>query len=200
MIAGRPRNSLILASASPRRRALLTEAGFRFSIAISNVAEEDHGKRFSGRETALFNALNKARAAAMRHYDDCVVGADTVVDLNGRLLGKPINLHEAWQMLRLLSGKSHIVWTGVVIIQSGFIQAFAEGTKVTFEHLSDAEIGNYIHEVEPCDKAGGYGAQESASVQLISSIEGSLSNVYGLPIETLTPILAAKGCERSEQD
>ncbi len=183
--------ALVLASASPRRQELLAECGIPHRIIISNVEEVENPLHLTGVETAQLNAVRKARAVAFQKPGGWVLGADTVVDLEGTLLAKPLDLHHAWRMLRMLSGRTHLVATGVALYDpcGQLNHSFVDCTRVTFHDLSDAEIGIYIQEVNPLDKAGAYGAQESTSVRLIRAIDGALSTVYGLPMERLTPLL-----------
>lgn len=188
----------LLASASPRRREILRAAGYRFAVAPTGVPEADEGRFLSGVETALFNASAKARAAVALGPDCPVLAADTVVDLAGRLLGKPADLDEARAMLGLLSGRTHLVTTALVLWvpdggPEGRFHAAHQTTRVQFHHLDGGMIERYISEVNPLDKAGAYGAQETSSVRLIRSIEGPLDNVYGLPLETASRLLAAAG-------
>ncbi len=184
-------DGLILASSSPRRREILEQRGFHFAIVPAGAAEL-FVPYCSARELVLWNALRKAREVAARHPLAVVIGADTLVDFEGRILGKPATLREAERMLLMLSGREHKVHTGVAVLrQQPFIrEGFCETSIVKFRPLTKKQIRRYIEEVNPLDKAGAYGAQESASVKLVESIHGSLANVYGLPIEKLLGVLA----------
>lgn len=181
---------LILASSSPRRRALLESAGFKFEVAESGVEEIAR----PGEEAPVF-AARAAREKALhvassQPGDVFVLGADTVVAVEGETLGKPADARAAREMLRKLSGGAHQVFTSVCLVRApGRVVAEAlEMTRVTFRDLSDAEIENYIASGEPFDKAGGYGIQGRAS-SFVSRVEGSYSNVVGLPMERVAEML-----------
>ncbi len=142
-------------------------------------------------ETAEGLALNKARAVAGRFFEDVVIGADTVVayeDEGWRQLAKPAGEADARRMLRTLSDREHIVVTGIAVIAPGFLEAASDTTRVRFREMSDAEIAAYVATGEPMDKAGGYAIQGGAS-RFVADVQGSISNVVGLPLETLAPIL-----------
>jgi septum formation protein len=185
--------SLILASASPRRADLLRQWGVEFQIAPSHV-DEIAGKRLSAGETALINAYRKARAAAEKHPGAVVLGADTVVALDGVLFGKPASLEEAEQILLTLQGRTHQVITGVCLIalRAHRQRTFFEETLVTFRPLTLVQIRAYHAKVNPLDKAGAYGIQEHGEM-LAKTIVGLLSNVIGLPMERLADELPAFG-------
>ncbi len=187
-----PGARLILASSSPRRREILRQHGFRFAI-VPARAPELHVSYCSARELVQWNALRKAREVSRRHPLAIVIGADTLVDLQGQILGKPATFAQAEKMLLMLSGREHEVHTGVAILrQCPFLQkGFCETSTVKFKPLSITQIRRYMKEVNPLDKAGAYGAQESESVQIVDAIHGSLANVYGLPIEKLLEIIGA---------
>lgn len=183
--------SLILASASPRRRELLAEAGYRFEVQPPEV-EEWMPDYLTVSETVLLNAKRKAAWVSARQRDALVLGVDTLVSLEGKALGKPVDLDEARAMLRRLSGRTHEVFSGVWLRmgkqrrQAGFVEA----SRVCFRELSRAEIDRYVHLIDPLDKAGGYAAQEDP-MGIIAEIEGSRSNVIGLPMERLGELIAA---------
>jgi septum formation protein len=181
---------LVLASTSPRRKRILEEAGIHFTIEPSR-ADEIHVAYCSARELALWNALRKAREVAERNRNAVVIGADTLVTFEGLVIGKPRTLDEARKMLALLGGKTHKVYTGVAILRADppLKEGFAECSTVRFHPLTRRQIDRYIEEINPLDKAGGYGAQESSSVRLVQEIDGSEANVYGLPIERLLEFL-----------
>lgn len=174
---------LILASASPRRKELLTEAGFDFVI-IPSKAEELHDNQLTARELCQLNAHRKARWIAKQYPDDLVLGADTLVYLGTTLYGKPGNHAEARRMLGELQGTRHQVITGVSLIhwRSQKERLFAETTHVTFRPLKPEALDRYLSNVETLDKAGAYAIQEQGD-ELVASIEGSYSNVVGLPLE-----------------
>lgn len=180
---------LILASASPRRSELLRNAAIEFSVDPAHVKEEPLPK-----ETPLAYAQrlarDKARAVFERHPDDVILGADTVVVVDEHLLEKPADAEDARRMLRLLSGRTHQVITGVCLVVTGFERTEAEITQVSFSQLSDEEIAAYVHSGEPMDKAGAYGIQGIAS-RWIGRIEGCYFNVVGLPVARLYRMLQA---------
>jgi len=184
---------LILASSSPRRRELLEAHGYRFTVATAPV-EEVSPAHLTVRETVLLNAARKGAAAAALHPAACVLAADTLVSLDGRPLGKPAGLDEARRMLEALAGRAHQVFTGVWIGRraAGLVAAFTEVSHVTFRPLCKAEIEDYLRKVHVLDKAGAYAAQQDP-IGLIASIRGSRSNVIGLPMERLIPMLARRG-------
>ena len=184
---------LILASASPRRRDLLTASGYRFQT-VTIPIEEILPPHLTVRESVLLNARRKAAAVAALHPATCVIAADTLVVLDGRPLGKPANLREARKMLAALSGQTHQVFTGVWIEQraAGRTAAFAEVSHVRFRNITTREIEAYVTKVHVLDKAGAYAAQEDP-IALIASIRGSRTNVIGLPMERLVPMLAQRG-------
>ena len=179
---------LVLASASPRRVALLRQAGAAFTVvdpgpdrAWPGTAEPRHGVR------AL--ALDKARRVAAQRPGAVVVGADTVVVLRGRRMGKPANATEALAMLRTLHGRKHEVWTGVAVVRNDEQRTGAEVTTVHFGRLSDDELAAYVKSGEPLDKAGAYGIQGLAG-QFVKRIEGDYTTVVGLPLARLRALLA----------
>lgn len=144
-------------------------------------------------ELALENARRKVEVVARAHPSRMVLGADTVVHDGGRFFGKPVDLAEAREFLRGLAGRTHEVVTGVVIQPPGGpLVEFAESTRVTFHPLDDAAISDYLSVIDPLDKAGGYAAQGEGS-RIIRSLEGTLSNVIGLPVERVCRELARLG-------
>jgi septum formation protein len=184
---------LILASASPRRADLLRQLGVEFQIAPTGVREVEKEPLSAG-ETARINAYRKARAAAKKHPDALVLGVDTVVALGGALFGKPATLGEAEQIVLTLAGKTHRVVTGVCLLhlRAHRQRIFFEETAVTFRPLTREDIHRYHAEVNPLDKAGAYGIQEHGEM-LVEAIDGSFSNVIGLPLERLAAELPAFG-------
>ena len=178
---------LILASASPRRSELLTNAGIRFTAEPAHIAEEP----LSGElplQYAQRLAHDKARAVFARHPQNVVLGADTVVVVDEHLLEKPLDMQDAVRMLRLLSGRSHQVITGVCLVARSHEQTEAEITEVRFSTLSESEIANYVGTGEPMDKAGAYAIQGRAA-RWIPRIEGCYFNVVGLPIALVSTLL-----------
>lgn len=172
---------LVLASASPRRRDLLGGAGFEVIIRPADVEELTEG--LSPRDLVLANAEMKALSVAAVTAGDLVLGADTVVVLDGEILGKPRDLAHASEMLARLGGRVHEVLTGVCLLRGGTSSrcSFVESTRVSFRALDRAMIADYLDDIDPLDKAGAYAAQEDRG-RLIERIEGSLENVIGLPV------------------
>ncbi len=183
------RADLILASSSARRQTLLQDAGVNFEIEAARV-EELTGEGMTARELCLFNARLKATEVASRFPHRIVVGADTVVSLEGRIFGKPTDLAEARAMLERLCGRIHEVLTGVCLVQKsrGRLCRFAESTRVRFRPLWEVDLEAYLQSIDPLDKAGGYAAQEDDG-RLIECVEGSMSNVIGLPVERVLAAL-----------
>ena len=188
---------LILASESPRRAELLRRLGLPFTVVPSEVPEL-HADHLTVRELALVNAHRKARCVAKEHPDALVVGADTLVALGVRLFGKPKDLAEAKRMLRSLAGHTHRVVTGVVLmhLRQHRERLFAEATEVRFRSLSDADIAAYLERIQPLDKAGAYAIQEFGE-RLVEAVDGSTTNVIGLPVERLQVELEGWPCEKA---
>ncbi|MBP5605471.1 MAG: septum formation inhibitor Maf [Ruminiclostridium sp.] len=174
---------LILASKSPRRKELLSFITPDFLI-IPAVGEENADKALMPGEFVQELAVHKAGEVYSAHSDDIVIGADTVVWIDGKILGKPSDREDAARMLRLLSGRVHSVFTGVCIMSKNTEISFFEETKVRFFSLSDDEIEKYIETGEPFDKAGAYGIQDKGAL-LVEGIDGDFYNVMGLPVGRL---------------
>ena len=187
--------SLVLASSSPRRAALLSEGGFEFEIALPRVAEK-FSTTLTLREVTLWNAIRKGMAIAQTRPDAVVLAADTLVALDNRILGKPSDLSEAAGMLQRLSGRTHEVCSAVAIYQqtSGRSAFFHDVSRVRFRRLSNATIESYLAKVNPLDKAGAYAAQGKGA-EIIAKIDGSFTNVVGLPMEKTVAALAKFGIE-----
>lgn len=181
---------LILASKSPRRVQLLRQVGLDFE-AIPSRIDESVLSGGSPAEKALKAALAKAMDVARRVKEGIVIGADTIVALNGRIMGKPSSPEEAIEMLSELSGKTHEVLTGVAIVDASTMrtESWVERTLVTFRKLSREEIIDYVRTGEPLDKAGAYGIQGRAAA-FVKRIEGCFYNVVGLPLASLIERLA----------
>lgn len=171
---------LILASASPRRRELLQQAGLAFEV-IPSTVEENVPEDISQEERVKALARLKAEDVFAAHPDATVIGSDTLVFFNGKALGKPGSEEEAKAMLRMLSGRVHTVSTGVCICSAERTICFAETTEVEFFELSEEEIAAYVASFEPMDKAGSYGIQGLGAV-LVRRIVGDYNNVVGLPL------------------
>jgi len=182
---------LILASASPRRRELLTQAGFNFRVHPAHIPED-----LLAGEDPIAYVTRLAREKARAVYDQlaaaepriAVLGADTTVTLDNHILGKPEDASDAARMLRLLSGSTHRVITGVSLVSAVGVETAAEVTAVQFLTLSDAEIEAYVATGEPMDKAGAYAIQGRAA-RWIPRIEGCYFNVVGLPIALVATLL-----------
>ncbi len=171
---------LVLASASPRRQELLRNAGITFEIQPAHIPEDSRPNE-QAKDCAERLAREKALAVATQRPQDIVLGADTVVVIDGQILGKPTDPADAARMLRLLSGRDHQVITGVCIVASGQSSAASETTKVTMSEIPRKEIADYVATGEPMDKAGAYAIQGIAS-RWIPRIEGDYSNIVGLPV------------------
>ena len=171
---------LVLASASPRRQELLRNAAIPFEVQPADISE-DSLPRETGSQCAERLAQEKALSVARMRPADAILGADTVVVIDDQILGKPADFADAARMLRLLSGRSHRVITGVCLVIEGQCKTASETTTVTMSEISEQEIANYAATREPMDKAGAYAIQGIAS-RWIPRIEGDYSNVVGLPV------------------
>jgi septum formation protein len=181
---------LILASASPRRSELMREAGYAFEILAPEI-EEAHDEALNCEDLTVENAKLKALAIARLRPEAFVIGADTLVYLDEKPIGKPRDLGEAASMLRRLSGRTHEVCTGVAIASRGGpgLRTFHVISRVTFKPLTDTIIRDYHSRIQPLDKAGAYAVQDE-SAMIIERVDGSWSNVKGLPMERLGEELA----------
>jgi septum formation protein len=182
---------IVLASASPRRADLLRAAGFGFSVCPVDVDERRHDRELPADYVARLARI-KASTAAVDHAGALVLAADTAVAVDEDVFGKPSDAGEAADMLRRLSGRSHLVLTGVALATVGECQVFVEQTRVWFDPLSASDVQWYVASGEPLDKAGAYAVQGLAS-RFIPRIEGSYSNVVGLPIAQVNARLRALG-------
>jgi septum formation protein len=189
---------LVLASGSPRRRQLLSEAGYEFEVIVAPVEEPSHDW-LSIRELTIWNAARKAAAASELAPDAVLLAADTLVAIDGEVLGKPADFEDAVKMLGRLSGQAHEVWTAVRIVDAARrgSQSFHEMSRVHFRSLDDRAIRNYLAKIDPLDKAGAYAAQGDGK-DIIEKIEGSYTNVVGLPMEKTCRALRAFGVTPSE--
>ncbi len=182
---------ILLASKSPRRRELLAQIGVAFEVCESD-AEELTGAGCEPLAIVTENAKRKALAVAKLHPNVPVLGADTVVSLEGEIFGKPRDEAEAKKMLRALSGRDHLVTTGLALAVRGELYTTAATTRVYFDKLTEEEIAAYVASGEPLDKAGAYGIQGRAAA-FIPRIEGSYTNVVGLPLNTLRTLARSAG-------
>ena len=180
-----PNYNYILASKSPRRQELLNLLGMKFSVKLKEV-EENFPEGMTKYEIPEFLARLKAKPFLPElQKDDLLITADTIVYMDGEVLGKPANFSEAVEMLRKLSGKEHQVISGVCLTSSGKQISFHAETNVQFKNLTEEEIQFYINTFKPFDKAGAYGIQEWIGFIGITHIEGSFYNVMGLPVQQL---------------
>jgi septum formation protein len=180
---------LILASGSPRRRQLLSDAGFTFTVQTTGTDESfDASVPLAGVPVLL--AERKARALSPADATHLIIAADTVVILGSTILNKPADSTEAIAMLSQLSARTHRVVTGVALIHQGRLHSFAETTEVSFAKLSEAEIAHYVDHYSPLDKAGAYGVQEYIGLRAVARLVGDFYNVMGLPVCRLTQELA----------
>jgi septum formation protein len=172
---------LILASTSPRRQYLMSEAGFHFTIEKPET-DETYPAEMPIDQVAKYLAAKKAESFRPRIKDEIIITADTVVILLDKILNKPADGNEAREMLSQLSGRTHLVITGVSIISKEKEESFDDVTEVTFKVLTRDEIDFYVDRYEPFDKAGAYGAQDWVGMVAIEKINGSYFNVMGLPV------------------
>lgn len=179
--------NLILASRSPRRAELLAAAGIAFEVLAADVDESVR----PGEDSAAYVerlAIEKARAVLALRPEALVLGADTTVTIDGLILGKPVDEREATEMLERLRGRVHDVFTGVALVDAAAVQSAVERTRVWFAPMTDEDISWYVASGEPVDRAGAYAIQGLAS-RFIPRIDGSYSNVVGLPVAWVSSIL-----------
>ncbi|MBO6202198.1 MAG: septum formation inhibitor Maf [Selenomonas sp.] len=181
----------ILASGSPRRKELLQQINVRFDIRIS-TAEEISGEKLAPAELVVQNAAAKAQAVARLYPNQAVLGADTVVTLDGHTYGKPDNREDAVRMLREFSGRTHQVLTGIAWVYNGHLFTDVVTTDVEFSPMAETEIERYVDSGEPMDKAGAYAIQGGAA-EFIAGIHGSYSNVVGLPLNAVVRLARKAG-------
>jgi septum formation protein len=176
---------IILASGSPRRRQLLEELGLKFKVITRHYPETFPGHL---REAEIAEYLAREKAGLFKKYmrvNEIIITADTIVWCNNRVLGKPSGKDEAVEMIKILSGNTHEVITGVTILSPFKEKTFSDTTKVTFDSLTLEEILFYVENFKPYDKAGAYGIQDWIGLAACSRIEGSYFNVVGLPVQKL---------------
>lgn len=183
---------LLLASASPRRKDFLKSMGLRFSCLTPKVSEKNQpDENEQPLQVAQYNARTKALCISNECPEAYVLGADTIVVLGEKVFNKPSNLKEAHGMLKMLSGKTHSVYTAVTLLspKNGVDINFHEESKVCFKSLDSLQIDRYLYEVNPLDKAGGYAIQAALTQLIVHAYTGSLNNIIGLPTEALEACL-----------
>ncbi|MFD2581122.1 Maf family protein [Pedobacter vanadiisoli] len=173
---------IILASKSPRRQELLTLMGLNFKVELKDV-DESYPDGLSPAEIAVY--ISEKKAKAFTGDGKIVITADTIVALNGEILGKPTDRRHAQEMLKKLSGSKHEVFTGVTIVKGDKVHSFYDRTEVLCKAVTSEEIDFYIDNYQPFDKAGSYGIQDWWGIVVVERIEGSYTNVMGLPTEKL---------------
>lgn len=183
---------IILASKSPRRKEILRSLGIEFSVQTKDV-DESFSPDLNPEEIAVSIAEKKALAFSAELTDELLISADTIVCLDNEILGKPKDEAHAYQTLMKLSGKMHRVITAFSFYQESNLESYFDVTKVYFKELSTQEIKHYITRYQPFDKAGAYGIQEWMGYVAVQKIEGSYTNVMGLPSELLYRELSSKG-------
>ncbi len=177
---------IILASNSPRRRELLAGLDITYEVKVLPGIDESYPDGLSAEEIPQYISRRKAEAyEAVRQPDDLIITADTIVWTDGRVLGKPEDEAGAMEMLRLLSGRTHQVITGVTLSAASGMRTFAVTSEVTFDVLAEEEIDYYVKRYRPLDKAGAYGIQEWIGYVGVSALHGSYFNVMGLPVQRL---------------
>lgn len=181
---------VILASQSPRREELLSGLGIAFRKYVIPDIDESYPKDLSPEEVVRhISQLKSAAYRSLLKANSLIITADTVVEINGLILGKPQGRTDATRMLKLLSGSTHTVYTAVTLMREGYEESFVDATRVSFAPLSEEEISYYLDTFEPYDKAGSYGIQEWIGYRAITSIEGSFYTVMGLPTQKLAEAL-----------
>lgn len=177
---------IILASGSPRRKELLDGLGLNYEVRLLSDIDESYDEALSGEDIPI--AISRKKSDAYRGTitrDELVITADTIVYLDGEVLGKPHDEEDARMMLRKLSGRTHEVITGVTLLTTESQRSFACTTRVTFARLTEEEIKHYVSHYHPMDKAGSYGVQEWIGYIGVTNIDGSYYNVMGLPVQRL---------------
>lgn len=184
------RKEIILASNSPRRIYLLNQIGIDFKVVSPNVEEEGNGERRSPVEVVKSNALKKVQKVAEEYRNAIIIGADTVVVLDGEIIGKPKDEKDAIRILKRLRGRYHFVFSGIAIMQTPEDKVLTSvvRSKVKMRDYSDEEIERYVATGEPMDKAGAYGIQGKGAL-LVEKIEGDYYNIVGLPLVRLNSLL-----------
>ena len=187
---------IILASKSPRRQELLKLMDIDFRVVLREV-DETYPADLKPEEVAVYIAEKKAKAFDENTSDEIVLTADTIVVVNKQILGKPTNAAHAIEMLQLLSGRMHKVITGICLLYNHHYHSFYDVSEVYFGELTDEEITDYVNQYQPFDKAGSYGIQERIGLIGIERINGSYTNVVGLPTEKLyRELLKIQTCDK----
>ena len=177
---------VILASNSPRRKELLAGLGVDYEVRTLPDVDESYPETLQGADIPLYIAKEKADAyVAMMQPGELMITADTIVWLDGKVLGKPRDREDALQMLRTMSGRTHEVFTGVCITTTDWQRSFTAQTEVRFATLSEEDIAYYVDNFQPMDKAGAYGVQEWIGFIGVENISGSYYNIMGLPVQKL---------------
>lgn len=184
--------NLILASQSPRRQQLLQQMGLTFTVKVADIDETMDPSQPPEKQVAEVSARKAAAIAAVSDPEDVIIAADTIVVVDNTILGKPQNEDDARAMLRMLSGRSHRVMTGITVCRGDDTVSHTEITEIRFRRLSDKEIEAYVASGDPMDKAGSYGIQNAAAV-FVSGLRGDYFNVMGLPLCSLTVLLRRFG-------
>ena len=187
----RENQNLVLASASPRRREMLTRVGLDFRVAPAQV-DESLLSGESGQDAACRLAVLKSKAIAQEHAQAVVLAADTLVVLGDWIMGKPQSQSQARDMLRALSGRTHMVVTGFSLRGPRWAESGFARSMITFRELSAAEVAAYVHSGEPMDKAGAYAVQGQGAA-LVERVEGSYTNVVGMPLGAILALLLSRG-------
>ena len=184
---------IILASTSPRRKALMTHLGLPFKVAASNYREVHH-KYLKPESLVKFLAEGKARAAAGHYRNALIIGGDTIIVFRGKIFGKPKDQADARRMLKIFSGRPNYVYTGVCVMDSSSNKKISRCviTKIVMRRLNEKQIGYYVSTGEPMDKAGSYGPL-GAGKGLIKKVEGDFTNSLGLPLDVLRGMLEKFG-------
>lgn len=188
------KGKIVLASGSPRRKELLSQVGLEFEVKVSKIEEKI--TKSEPKDVVMELSCQKAKAVweELKEDQPIVIGADTVVSVDGKILGKPRDRKEAHDMIKMLSGKAHSVFTGVTLIVDGHYNTFAEETKVFVYEMDEESIQKYIDSDEPYDKAGAYGIQGRFAA-FVKGIEGDYNNVVGLPVARICEELRRLGYE-----
>lgn len=178
--------NIILASNSPRRKELLAGLGLNFTVKTIADIDESYPEHLKGSEIAEHISLKKAKAyEKILSNNDLIITADTIVWSENKVLGKPKDKQNAIEMIKTLSGKTHIVYTAVSITTTEWQKSFTTASEVLFDNLTDEEIEYYVDHYKPFDKAGAYGIQEWIGYIAVKSIKGSFYNIIGLPVQRL---------------